>query len=64
MEVETLTLDCGVVLLWFVCIAVPQAFRNDLEEAGWKVGRSPIFKSVTAADGTVKVKDAVTIRQL
>ncbi|XP_057441945.1 uncharacterized protein LOC130733719 [Lotus japonicus] len=36
-------------------IQLPQAFRNDLEEAGWKVGRSPIFKSVTAADGTVKL---------
>ena len=31
------------------------AIRNDLQEAGWKVGRSPIFRTVTAADGTVKV---------
>ncbi|XP_052730549.1 uncharacterized protein LOC108322737 [Vigna angularis] len=30
-------------------------FRNNLEEAGWKVGRSPIFETVTAADGTVKL---------
>ncbi|KAK7321515.1 hypothetical protein VNO77_32241 [Canavalia gladiata] len=36
-------------------IQLPQGFRNDLEEAGWKVGRSPIFQSVTAADGTVKL---------
>ncbi|KAJ1399337.1 Ribosomal RNA large subunit methyltransferase RlmN/Cfr [Sesbania bispinosa] len=36
-------------------IQLPQAFRNDLEEAGWKVGRSPIFQTVTAADGTVKL---------
>ncbi|XP_061363716.1 uncharacterized protein LOC133307253 [Gastrolobium bilobum] len=36
-------------------IQLPQAFRNDLEEAGWKVGRSPIFRTVTAADGTVKL---------
>ncbi|KAK2376965.1 Radical SAM superfamily protein [Trifolium repens] len=34
---------------------VPQAFRNELEEAGWKVGRSPIFNTVVAADGTVKL---------
>ncbi|TQD85160.1 hypothetical protein C1H46_029248 [Malus baccata] len=34
---------------------VPLAFRNELEEAGWKVGRSPIYQSVTAADGTVKL---------
>lgn len=38
-----------------VYVAVPLAFRNELEEAGWKVGRSPIYQSVTAADGTVKV---------
>ncbi|XP_004490899.1 uncharacterized protein [Cicer arietinum] len=36
-------------------IQVPQAFRNELEEAGWKVGRSPIFNTVVAADGTVKL---------
>ncbi|KAF6137780.1 hypothetical protein GIB67_040488 [Kingdonia uniflora] len=34
---------------------VPQAFRNGLEEAGWKVGRSPVHRVVTAADGTVKI---------
>ncbi|BBG97976.1 Radical SAM superfamily protein, partial [Prunus dulcis] len=34
---------------------VPLAFRNELEEAGWKVGRSPIYQSVTSADGTVKL---------
>ncbi|KAF9610555.1 hypothetical protein IFM89_023220 [Coptis chinensis] len=33
---------------------VPQAFRNDLQEAGYKVGRSPIHQVVTAADGTIK----------
>jgi hypothetical protein len=42
---------------------VPQAFRNELEEAGWKVGRSPIFNTVVAADGTVKVKDIITAQQ-
>ncbi|MED6158267.1 hypothetical protein PIB30_031224 [Stylosanthes scabra] len=36
-------------------IQLPQAFRKELEEAGWKVGRSPIFQTVTAADGTVKL---------
>lgn len=52
-------------MLWFGCIAVPQAFRNDLEEAGWKVGRSPIYHSVTATDGTVKVKKdmIITVKQ-
>ncbi|KAJ9160131.1 hypothetical protein P3X46_025562 [Hevea brasiliensis] len=34
---------------------LPQAFRNDLQEAGWKVGRSPIYRTVTAVDGTVKL---------
>ncbi|KDO69304.1 hypothetical protein CISIN_1g0433401mg, partial [Citrus sinensis] len=34
---------------------VPQSFRNDLQEAGWTVGRLPIFRTVTAADGTVKL---------
>ncbi|KAL9388744.1 hypothetical protein Peur_017349 [Populus x canadensis] len=42
----------------FVC-AVHQtnklAIRNDLQEAGWKVGRSPIFRTVTAADGTLLI---------
>ncbi|GFZ14918.1 hypothetical protein Acr_24g0011080 [Actinidia rufa] len=35
---------------------LPQAFRKDLEDAGWRVGRSPVHHSVTAADGTVKVE--------
>uniref|UniRef100_A0A2N9IMB0 Radical SAM core domain-containing protein n=1 Tax=Fagus sylvatica TaxID=28930 RepID=A0A2N9IMB0_FAGSY len=39
----------------FSCFTVPLAFRNDLQEAGWKVGRSPIHQSVTAADGTIKL---------
>ena len=47
-------------LAYFLAIyyffTVPQAFRNDLMEAGWRIGRSPIHHSVTAADGTVKVK--------
>ncbi|PIA60277.1 hypothetical protein AQUCO_00300052v1 [Aquilegia coerulea] len=34
---------------------LPQAFRNSLQEAGWKVGRSQIHRVVTAADGTIKV---------
>lgn len=34
---------------------LPLSFRNDLQEAGWKVGRSPIHQVVTASDGTVKV---------
>ncbi|KAK6136076.1 hypothetical protein DH2020_030181 [Rehmannia glutinosa] len=34
---------------------VPLAFRTELQEAGWSVGRSPIHKMVTAADGTVKL---------
>ncbi|XP_050211748.1 uncharacterized protein LOC126661910 [Mercurialis annua] len=34
---------------------LPQALRNSLQEAGWKVGRSPIYRTVTAADGTVKL---------
>ncbi|XP_039031232.1 probable dual-specificity RNA methyltransferase RlmN [Hibiscus syriacus] len=34
---------------------LPQAFRNDLIEADWKIGRSPIYHTVTAADGTVKL---------
>ncbi|OIS98699.1 PREDICTED: uncharacterized protein LOC109232218 [Nicotiana attenuata] len=34
---------------------LPLAFRSDLEEAGWRVGRSPIHKAVTAADGTIKL---------
>ncbi|WMV18140.1 hypothetical protein MTR67_011525 [Solanum verrucosum] len=35
---------------------LPLEFRNDLQEAGWRVGRSPIHKAVTAADGTTKSK--------
>ncbi|XP_031259596.1 uncharacterized protein LOC116117723 isoform X2 [Pistacia vera] len=34
---------------------LPQAFRNDLQEAGWTVGCSPIYRTVTAADGTIKL---------
>lgn len=34
---------------------LPQAFRTALQEAGWKVGRSPMHRVVTASDGTIKV---------
>ncbi|KAK4273654.1 hypothetical protein QN277_017001 [Acacia crassicarpa] len=34
---------------------LPRAFRDDLQEAGWRVGRSLIFSTVTATDGTVKL---------
>ncbi|XP_028792690.1 uncharacterized protein LOC114748456 isoform X2 [Neltuma alba] len=34
---------------------LPRTFRDDLQEAGWSVGRSLVFRSVTAADGTVKL---------
>ncbi|XP_038989041.1 probable dual-specificity RNA methyltransferase RlmN [Phoenix dactylifera] len=34
---------------------LPQAFRNGLREAGWRVGRSPVHRAVSAADGTVKI---------
>ncbi|KAK9283153.1 hypothetical protein L1049_011384 [Liquidambar formosana] len=34
---------------------LPLAFRNDLHEAGWRVGRSVVHRAVTAADGTVKL---------
>ncbi|CAA0834132.1 Radical SAM superfamily protein [Striga hermonthica] len=34
---------------------VPLAFRSELKEAGWTVGRSQIHKVVTATDGTVKL---------
>lgn len=34
---------------------MPQAFRRNLRDAGWRVGRSPVHQAVTAADGTVKV---------
>lgn len=34
---------------------LPLAFRNDLEGAGWTVGRSPVHRAVTATDGTIKL---------
>ncbi|XP_047325825.1 probable dual-specificity RNA methyltransferase RlmN [Impatiens glandulifera] len=34
---------------------LPQVFKDNLQEAGWRVGRSPIHESVKAADGTVKL---------
>ncbi|CAK9147700.1 unnamed protein product [Ilex paraguariensis] len=34
---------------------LPLAFRNDLQAAGWRVGRSAVYKAVTASDGTVKL---------
>ncbi|KAH7548108.1 hypothetical protein JRO89_XS14G0068000 [Xanthoceras sorbifolium] len=34
---------------------LPLAFRNNLQESGWTVGRSPIYRTVTATDGTVKL---------
>ncbi|XP_057978980.1 uncharacterized protein LOC131165324 [Malania oleifera] len=34
---------------------LPQAFRNALQEAGWRIGRSPVHRAVTAADGTIKL---------
>lgn len=34
---------------------MPLAFRNELLEVGWRIGRSPVYKAVTASDGTVKV---------
>ncbi|XAR66277.1 23S rRNA (adenine(2503)-C(2))-methyltransferase [Bertholletia excelsa] len=34
---------------------LPQAFRNNLQEAGWSVGRSPVYRTVTSADGTIKL---------
>ncbi|GMN57195.1 hypothetical protein TIFTF001_026304 [Ficus carica] len=42
-ELQQLAVDLG------------QAFRNELQEAGWRVGRSPIYQSVTAPDGTIKL---------
>ncbi|KAH9327604.1 hypothetical protein KI387_007782, partial [Taxus chinensis] len=33
---------------------LPLKFREDLKNAGWKVGRSPIHHAVTATDGTIK----------
>ncbi|KAI5670675.1 hypothetical protein M9H77_11039 [Catharanthus roseus] len=34
---------------------LPLAFRNELLEVGWRIGRSPVYKAVTASDGTVKL---------
>ncbi|CAA7406334.1 unnamed protein product [Spirodela intermedia] len=34
---------------------LPQAFRDGLQEAGWRVGRSPVHRVVASADGTVKI---------
>lgn len=34
---------------------LPQAFRDGLREAGWRVGRSPVHRAVPAADGTIKM---------
>ncbi|KAJ3687749.1 hypothetical protein LUZ61_016913 [Rhynchospora tenuis] len=34
---------------------LPRAFRDALVGAGWSVGRSPVYRSVTAADGTTKI---------
>lgn len=36
-------------------LKVPQTFRKELVEGGFKVGRSPIYQTVTATDGTIKV---------
>lgn len=51
---------CRIVGLCCICLGnvrtVPLAFRNELREAGWRVGRSLIYRTVTAADGTIKVK--------
>ncbi|CAO2825503.1 unnamed protein product [Amaranthus hypochondriacus] len=34
---------------------LPQVLRTEMQEAGWKVGRSPVHHTVTAADGTIKL---------
>lgn len=34
---------------------LPLAFRTELQESGWKVGRSPVHQMVTATDGTIKL---------
>ncbi|CAH2058707.1 unnamed protein product [Thlaspi arvense] len=34
---------------------LPQTFRKELVEGGFKVGRSPIYQTVTATDGTIKL---------
>ncbi|RRT81050.1 hypothetical protein B296_00014875 [Ensete ventricosum] len=45
-------------------VTVPQAFRESLREAGWRVGRSPVHHVVSAADGTLKVKNVLAIEDL
>lgn len=39
----------------FMMLKVPQTFRKELVDGGFKVGRSPIYQTVTATDGTIKV---------
>lgn len=34
---------------------LPLAFRNEMQEAGWRIGRSPVHRMVTATDGTIKL---------
>ncbi|XP_010505646.1 PREDICTED: uncharacterized protein LOC104782422 [Camelina sativa] len=34
---------------------LPQTFRKELVDGGFKVGRSPIYQTVTATDGTIKL---------
>ncbi|XP_072959169.1 uncharacterized protein [Typha angustifolia] len=34
---------------------LPQAFRDALHGDGWSVGRSPVHRAVSAADGTIKI---------
>uniref|UniRef100_A0A803N2L9 Radical SAM core domain-containing protein n=2 Tax=Chenopodium quinoa TaxID=63459 RepID=A0A803N2L9_CHEQI len=36
-------------------VQLPQALRNELQEAGWKVGRLPVHHMVTSTDGTIKL---------
>jgi len=36
-------------------LKVPLTFRKGLVDGGFKVGRSPIYQTVTATDGTIKV---------
>ncbi|KAM0052573.1 putative 23S rRNA (adenine(2503)-C(2))-methyltransferase [Helianthus debilis subsp. tardiflorus] len=38
-----------------LCSLLPLAFRTELQEAGWVVGRSFVHSSVTATDGTIKL---------
>ncbi|RZC75796.1 hypothetical protein C5167_002776 [Papaver somniferum] len=42
-------------------VQIPLAFRNDLQEAGWKFGRSLLHQVVMAADGTLWPIETVTI---